>query len=85
MVTEYKSVVVWCDMNVSLKFHEKDFTDFRSFEASVKRQLGPTVYVGTDSLTFWFRYPKALVERLRPSCPNNQLEFELTSENPEKK
>lgn len=71
-------------MKINLKFHEKDFTNFRSFEASVKRQLGPTVYVGTDSLTFWFRYPKILAEQLRPTVKPAQLEFELTSENPEK-
>ena len=72
-------------MKLNLKFTPDDFRDFKSFEKSIQKQLGNTVYVGADSLTFWFRYPKELSEKLRPGTPTSQLEFELTSEQPDKK
>jgi len=66
-------------MTLHLKFEEKDFATLKSFEKAVYRQLGNNVYVGTDSLCFYFDYPKELVARLRPSYKGNQLEFELES------
>jgi hypothetical protein len=72
-------------MRLQLKFEESDFETLRSFDKAVKRQLGPNVYVGTDSLCFYFDYPKELVQRLRPLCPHNQLEFELESSLPDAK
>lgn len=72
-------------MKLSLKFEEKDFENLRAFDKAVKRQLGPNVYVGTDSLCFYFDYPKELAERLRPLCKSTQLEFELESSLPDAK
>jgi hypothetical protein len=69
-------------MKLNLKFEERDFENMKSFEKAVKKQLGPNVYVGTDSLCFYFDYTKELVQRLRPYSPNNQLEFDLESSLP---
>lgn len=69
-------------MKVTLKFEEKDFMNMRSFEKAVKKQLGPRVYVGTDSLCFYFDYPKELVAMLRPYPEKVQLEFDLESSCP---
>ncbi len=70
-------------MTINLKFDKKDFQDMRTFEASIKRQLGPHVYVGTDNLCFFFYYPPALVNQLRPFSKETQLEFELQSTTPQ--
>ena len=72
-------------MTLNLKFEEKDFETLRTFDKAVKRQLGPNVYVGTDSLCFYFDYPSALVARLRPMYHGNQLEFTLESSLPDAK
>jgi hypothetical protein len=72
-------------MKLQLKFEESDFENFRSFEKAVRRQLGKNVYVGTDSLCFYFDYPKELAAQLRPFCSNNQVEFELESSLPDEK
>ena len=66
-------------MNINLKFEEKDFATLRTFEKAVKAQLGPNVYVGTNSMCFYFDYPSALVAMLRPYPANVQLEFVLES------
>jgi hypothetical protein len=72
-------------MRIQLKFEETDFENMRAFDKAVKRQLGPNVYVGTDSLCFYFGFPKELVQRIRPFCPHNQLEFDLESSLPDAK
>lgn len=73
-------------MTLNLKFEEKDFETLRTFDKAVKRQLGSNVYVGTDSLSFYFDYPPALVARLRPMRQEgNQLEFTLESSLPDAK
>lgn len=72
-------------MRLQLKFEENDFENLRAFDKAVKRQLGPNVYVGTDSLCFYFDFPKELSARLRPFGNNNQLEFELESSLPDAK
>ena len=73
-------------MTLNLKFEEKDFETLRTFDKAVKRQLGPNVYVGTDSLCFYFDYPKELAARLRPMRQEgNQLEFVLESSLPDAK
>ncbi len=72
-------------MKLQLKFEESDFETLRSFEKAVKRQLGSRVYVGTDSLCFYFDYPKELAARLRPLYDGNQLEFDLESSLPDAK
>lgn len=69
-------------MKLNLKFEESDFESMRTFEKAIKRQLGNAVYVGTDSLCFYFDYPKELVQMLRPFPPTKQLEFELNSSLP---
>lgn len=69
-------------MDIKLKFNEKDFENFKSFEKSVKRQLGQNTYVGTDSLCVYFDYPPSLSAMLRPFPKYIQLEFELTSSMP---
>ena len=72
-------------MKLNLKFEEKDFETLRTFDKAVKRQLGPNVYVSSDSLSFYFDYPKELVARLRPMYQGNQLEFTLESSLPDAK
>ncbi len=73
-------------MTLNLKFEENDFETLRSFDKAVKRQLGPNVYVGTDSLCFYFDYPKELSAMLRPFAPKGgQLEFTLESSLPDAK
>lgn len=73
-------------MKLNLKFEKKDFASLREFDKAVKRQLGPNVYVGTDSLCFYMDYPKALSAMLRPFPPKDQqLEFELESSLPDDK
>ena len=72
-------------MTLNLKFEEKDFENLRAFDKAVKRHLGPNVYVGTNSLCFYFDYPKELVARLRPMYHGTQLEFELVSSLPDAK
>lgn len=72
-------------MKLHLKFNEDDFNTLRTFEKAVKKQLGPTCYVGTDSLCWYFDYPKELAARLRPFSNNNQLEFDLESSCPDQK
>lgn len=72
-------------MTLTLKFEEKDFETLRTFDKAVKRQLGPNVYTGTDSLCFYFEYTKELKERLRPNCSHVQLEFTLESSLPDSK
>lgn len=66
-------------MTLKLQFKEEDFNSFRDFEKAVVKQLGPTTYVGTDSLCYYLEYPKELKARLRPFPDNNQLEFEVFS------
>ena len=66
-------------MELNLKFKSEDFTSLSSFESAVKKQLGASVYVGTNSLCFYFEYPKELVDMLRPYPPKQVLEFKLTS------
>ena len=66
-------------MKLKLQFNENDFHDMRSFEKAVKKQLGDKVYVGTDSLCFYFDYTKELKGMLKPYPPVKQLEFELES------
>ena len=66
-------------MTLNLKFEEKDFATLRTFDKAVKAQLGPNVYVGTNSLCFYFDYPPALVAMLRPYPEKVQLEFVLES------
>ena len=61
-------------MTLVLKFEEKDFDTLRSFEASVRRQLGKNVYVGSDSLCFYFDYPPELCALLRPFSGNSYYE-----------
>jgi len=67
----------------TLNFNQEDFRSFRDFEKAMARQLGNTVYVGTDSCCLFFEYPPALHAMLRP-YPNQkkQLEFELVSTKP---
>jgi len=72
-------------MQVHLKFGESDFENMRSFEKAVKQQLGSATYVGTDSLCFYFDYPKELVAMLRPFPSVKQLEFDLESSLPDAK
>lgn len=72
-------------MKVALKFEETDFKTLRSFEDAVRKQLGPHVYVGTDSLCWYFDYPKELRAMLRPFPEKVQLEFALESSQPDKK
>ena len=72
-------------MKLNLTFKETDFESMRAFEKAVKQQLGQNVYVGTDSLCFYFDYPKKLVAMLRPNPADKQLEFELESSLPDKK
>lgn len=69
-------------MKVELKFKETDFENFRTFEKSVKKQLGNNVYVGTNSLCLYFDYPTSLVDMLRPYPQTKQLEFNLESSLP---
>ncbi len=69
-------------MKIHLKFNDADFESFRSFEKSVKKQLGNNVYVGTNSLGLYFDYPKELADMLRPYPPTKQLEFDLESSTP---
>ncbi len=69
-------------MKLHLKFEKPDFESMKAFEKAVKKQLGQNVYVGTDSLCFYFDYPKELSQCLRPLCPHNQLEFNLESSLP---
>jgi hypothetical protein len=71
-------------VTVVLKFEEKDFENFRAFEKAVKKQLGSDVYVGSDSLCWYFPFSKELSARLRPHCENKQLEFKLDSFQPDK-
>lgn len=71
-------------MTMKLKFEESDFDSFKSFEKAVKKQLGHQVYVGTDSLCWYFPYTKELAARLRPYPNNKQLEFTLDSFQPDK-
>lgn len=66
-------------MKLTLKFERGDFESLRRFETAVRKQLGPNVYVGTDSLCFYFPYSKELAAMLRPYPPKEQLEFELES------
>jgi hypothetical protein len=66
-------------MKLNLKFEEKDFDNFRSFEKAVKRQLGTNVYVGSDSLCFYFDYPVELKAMLKPLPLKEQYEFNLES------
>jgi hypothetical protein len=47
-------------MKLQLTFKEEDFDTLRKFEAAVERQLGPNVYVGTDSMVLYFDYPTEL-------------------------
>jgi len=72
-------------MKLNLKFNKEDFESLRSFEQSVKKQLGNNVYVGTNSLCFYFDYPKELVSMLRPFPEKEQFEFELESSRPDSK
>lgn len=71
-------------MKINLTFTEADFKDMRTFEKSVKKQIGNNVYVGTNSLCLFFDYPQPLVNMLRPFPPSKQLEFELESSLPDK-
>jgi hypothetical protein len=72
-------------MKLQLKFEEKDYENMRAFDRAVKRQLGNNVYVGTNSLCFYFEYPKELCEMLRPFPSQKQMEFELESSCPDEK
>lgn len=69
-------------MKLELKFNESDFESFRAFEKAVKKQLGNNVYVGTNSLCFYFDYPKEMSDMLRPYPQTKQLEFVLESSLP---
>ena len=64
-------------LELHLKFEEKDFDTFQSFEQVVRHKLGNNVYTGTKSLCLYFDYPKELSARLQPGYTGNQLEFEL--------
>jgi len=74
-------------MKLHLTFEEKDFENMRAFDKAVKRQLGPNVYVGTDSLCFYFDFPNELSKMLRPFAPkaSGQFEFDLESSLPDAK
>lgn len=72
-------------MTLNLKFEEKDFDSLRTFDKAVKRQLGENVYVGTNSLCFYFDFPVSLVSRLKPMYRGTQLEFTLESSLPDAK
>lgn len=72
-------------MKLNLKFEEEDFENMKTFEKAVKRQLGKNVYVGTNSLCFYFDYPKELVDMIRPFPSKVQLEFNLDSCVPDQK
>ena len=68
-----------------LKFEDADFVNMRAFEKAVRKQLGPNVYVNSDSLCFYFEYPKALRAMLRPFPESKQYEFDLESSLPDEK
>jgi hypothetical protein len=71
-------------MKLQLKFESTDFESLRTFEKAVRRQLGSATYVGSDSLCFYFDYPKQLSAQLRPFHPEpTQMEFELESSLPD--
>ena len=72
-------------MQINLKFELSDFDTFKSFEKSVKSQLGDRIYVGTSSLCLYFDYPKDLAAMLKPYPPKKQLEFVLESSCPDEK
>jgi len=72
-------------MHLQLKFEEDDFANLRAFEKAVKKQLGTNVYVNSDSLCFYFEYPKALKLMLRPFPETKQFEFDLDSSLPDEK
>lgn len=73
-------------MKLHLTFDKADFESMRAFDKAVKRQLGPNVYVGCDSLCFYFDYPKELSAQLRPFAPKaEQFEFDLESSLPDAK
>jgi len=72
-------------MKLHLKFNKEDFENMRAFDKAVKRQLGNNVYAGTDSLCFYFEYPKELKAMLRPFPSVEQLEFDLVSSLPDTK
>ena len=71
-------------MKLQLKFKDGDFDNLRAFEKAVRSQLGSNVYVNSDSLCFYFDYPKELKAMLRPLPENKQYEFELDSSLPDK-
>jgi hypothetical protein len=66
-------------MKLHLAFKESDFSNLRSFEKAIQKQLGTNVYVGTDSLCVFVEYPKELKDMLRPYPQKVQLEFDLGS------
>lgn len=72
-------------MKLHLTFSPTDFENLRAFDKAVKRQLGNNVYVGANSLCFYFDYPKELVAMLRPYPEKEQLEFDLESSLPDAK
>ncbi len=72
-------------VTLKLKFEEKDFQTFRSFENAVERQAGSNVYVGTDSLCLYFDYPKELKAMLRPFPEKMCFEFELEASRSDRK
>lgn len=72
-------------MKVQLKFEDKDFENLRAFEKAVRKQLGNNIYVGSESLCLYFKYPKELDAMLRPFPDKKQYEFELESTLPDQK
>ena len=72
-------------MKIHLTFDDADFENMRSFEKAVGKQLGNNVYVGTNSLSLYFDYPKDLVAMLRPLPDKKVYEFDLESSKPDNK
>ena len=63
-------------MKLTLTFEKKDFDTLREFGKAVERQVGKS-YVGTDSFSCYFDYPKELVALLRPSQAGSETQKEL--------
>jgi hypothetical protein len=70
---------------VKLKFVKKEFEKMQKLEAAFKRQLGNSVYAGTNYASLVMDYSPKLAAMLRPFPPQDDIEVDVIEKDCEPK
>jgi hypothetical protein len=71
------SMVIWYECPESLS--HRHYGSGKEHDKMVKKSFGPTASYVNGHVSFYYEYPKGLVEMLRPFPPKLKYEFDVES------